>query len=513
MASTSQPTEDWLIEAADRWDLESLYDALAAAKTRETPYKRKGLTKTEKRYLRGLLSGHSPDEIAQKLDKHPGTVRESLCENLYPYINKLTGKKVKNWRDVIDLLDAAGYRKQLSSQSQPATLPKLTEHQEQTSTVSILQRLNCVPLKEPEKSCSGLYIPNTRCRTIWGRDDLVENILERLVNPKELSIFCLWGGPGYGKTELAVQVAKEALRRSLFADVLWVTARASEFIEGQIVQTKLSKDFTLRKFLNEIADQLGCSAKQVKQCIKKENLLVVLDNAETSDMGNILANLVLMLNPSRALLTSRIRTKPQYVGVIETKGLAEEWVYQLLHDEAEYNNIQVLLQASEEQLHQIYELSCGAPLALHFIAGRAFHDRALEPVLSELNQAGKRVEVFYQFCIETAWRRITDIARNVLRHVGHIADAGITWTELSGAVGVQESQLNEVIAQLRQWYLLEDIQDAQGTPRIDLHPWVRNSVRSGLVDKWQPSPEYLEQIAKLKREQITWNRSLGRNGL
>ena len=50
-------TDEEFSQAAQDWDLETLYADLASAKG-------KRLTPTEKLHLRGLLCGHSPVEIA-----------------------------------------------------------------------------------------------------------------------------------------------------------------------------------------------------------------------------------------------------------------------------------------------------------------------------------------------------------------------------------------------------------------------------------------------------------------
>lgn len=305
------------------------------------------------------------------------------------------------------------------------------------------------------------------------------------------------GSAGYGKTEAASKVAKAALTRNLFADVLWVKARSSELVDGHISQKQRYEALGWNKFLDEIAHQLSCPVERVRQRLREEKRLVVLDNAETAQVEDILANLVEMLNPSRALLTSRLKTKPSYVRLIPIRGLEPIWSYRLLRDEAESNNIPMLLQASDDQLNRVHQLSCGAPLALHFIVGRILDDQALEPVLSALEQASGDVEAFYQFSLETAWQRISDAAKSVLRYMGR-SDAGVTWTELSGAWRVFEPDWNKAQRELRRWYLIEDTQNAQGNQRYDLHPWVRSSLRGGLVDKWQPSLQDLEQIAKWK---------------
>ncbi|BAY42528.1 hypothetical protein SAMD00079811_01050 [Scytonema sp. HK-05] len=60
--------------AENDWKLEQLYADLTFAKQKcSAGHKRKVLTKVEKRYLRGLLCGYSPEQIAQELGKAGGT--------------------------------------------------------------------------------------------------------------------------------------------------------------------------------------------------------------------------------------------------------------------------------------------------------------------------------------------------------------------------------------------------------------------------------------------------------
>jgi|GEM_PF-5802908 len=80
----------------------------------------------------------------------------------------------------------------------------------------------------------GLWIPNSRSRKIWGRDSFSKKVLSRLTDPQERSIIAICGGAGYGKTEVAVKVARAAIAQQLFTDVLWVKARDTEFLDGSI---------------------------------------------------------------------------------------------------------------------------------------------------------------------------------------------------------------------------------------------------------------------------------------
>ena len=100
-------TDEQFPQVFAEWDLETLYTDLASAKGRR-------LTPVEKLHLRGLLAGHSPSEIAEKLSKSAKGVEVDLCSTLYQYVKSLVGKsngKVDNWRSITEWLEGAGYKK------------------------------------------------------------------------------------------------------------------------------------------------------------------------------------------------------------------------------------------------------------------------------------------------------------------------------------------------------------------------------------------------------------------
>lgn len=102
-------TDEQFPKVFTEWDLETLYTDLASAKGRR-------LTPVEKLHLRGLLAGHSPTEIAEKLSKSAKGVEVDLCSTLYQYVKNLVGKsngKVDNWRSITEWLESAGYKKQI----------------------------------------------------------------------------------------------------------------------------------------------------------------------------------------------------------------------------------------------------------------------------------------------------------------------------------------------------------------------------------------------------------------
>ncbi len=110
--------DEMFAEAAKHWDLERLYLDLAAAKQKCSPRARKGLTEREKLYLRGLLCGCSPAEIARQLLQSAKGVEVYMCKTLYQYCKVMAdapNEKVKNWRNINNLLEEGGYKSQTQS--------------------------------------------------------------------------------------------------------------------------------------------------------------------------------------------------------------------------------------------------------------------------------------------------------------------------------------------------------------------------------------------------------------
>jgi hypothetical protein len=108
------PSTELFTEAANEWDLETLYADLASAKG-------KRLTPVEKLHLRGLLCGYSPSELAEKLNKSAKGIGVDLCNTLYHYVKNLVGKgdeKIENWRNITEWLEEAGYKSKLSDEGE-----------------------------------------------------------------------------------------------------------------------------------------------------------------------------------------------------------------------------------------------------------------------------------------------------------------------------------------------------------------------------------------------------------
>ncbi|WP_051319679.1 MULTISPECIES: DUF4384 domain-containing protein [Planktothrix] len=82
MVIANIPHDQYFAEVAQYWNLPQLYADLAIANGKE-------LTSVQKKYLRGLLLGFSPQDIAAKVFSSANSVRVTLSKDVYPAIKQL----------------------------------------------------------------------------------------------------------------------------------------------------------------------------------------------------------------------------------------------------------------------------------------------------------------------------------------------------------------------------------------------------------------------------------------
>lgn len=151
-------------EALEDWDLERLYKVLAEAKKSISPRSRQGLTNTEKLYLRGILCGYSPAEIARKFLKSTKGAEVYVCKTLYQYLKQIIdapNEPVGNWRNICTWLENAGYKSKQNYKFQfdTSVLPKdatvkivgidFVENSSHTINIDVNIKLEFPPINVP----------------------------------------------------------------------------------------------------------------------------------------------------------------------------------------------------------------------------------------------------------------------------------------------------------------------------------------------------------------------------
>ncbi|MDZ8050118.1 MAG: NB-ARC domain-containing protein [Aulosira sp. ZfuVER01] len=262
-AEDSHRLEEDFIEAKNNWELEKLYVDLASAKG-------KALTPVEKKFLRGLLCGCSPAEIAKVVYQSgsSSTVRVYLSNGLYKYIEEMLSNqvgdsvKVKTWSRVTQLLEKAGYKKgwfHLQSGISPIKVNKdmeldLLAHQStpiQTNTESI--NTSVFHGRRQELTQVQAWILQERCRVV-----------------------VILGMGGIGKTAFSVKLLEEI--QDQFEYVIWRSLRFApplEVLLDQLIQLVSPASNT------NIVETLESKISQLIDCLRSHRCLIVLDQVDS----------------------------------------------------------------------------------------------------------------------------------------------------------------------------------------------------------------------------------------
>ena len=256
--------EDQLFpEAADTWDLENLYIAIAQAKqinkTREAK-----LTSVEKAILRGLLCGYAPKKIATALHWTSGALSVELTKGLYRYVETLTDRDIntiRNWRNIAQWLEAAGYKISLTKQDWQETP----------------------------------YIAS-----FYGREEELAQLKQWTVQDR-YGLVMLLGMGGIGKTALAVKLTKQIQQD--FDYVIWRNVRYTPVLSDLL--TDLLKVFSPNQASNttKTVDQ---KITQLMEYLRSHRCLLVLDSLEAILDGENLAGFFLSEYSNYSQLIKRI---------------------------------------------------------------------------------------------------------------------------------------------------------------------------------------------------------------
>jgi len=259
MAATQNQLEEFT-EAADNWNLEKLYIDLSGAKG-------KSLTPVEKKFLRGLLCGYSPAEIADKVyqSRNSNAVRVYLSNGLYKYIEELlirqTGHltKVKTWSRVIHLLETTGYKTRVLNADkvrEPLTKQPQIEH-----SLS----------KDNKRQDWGEAVDVS---VFYGRTQELAT-LERWIVKDHCRLVALLGMGGIGKTALSVRSAQQV--QDKFDYLIWrslVHAPPVAELLANLIQF-LSNDQEI-----DLPETVAGRISRLIDYLRTSHCLLVLDNAE-----------------------------------------------------------------------------------------------------------------------------------------------------------------------------------------------------------------------------------------
>lgn len=286
---------------------------------------------------------------------------------------------------------------------------------------------------------------------------------------------------GNGKTSLAREVASWCLRGAgqapPFDAAVWVSDR------DRPGTTSLST------VLDEIArtldypglTQLAHEDKryEVEQLLRRQRVLLVVDNYETITDGALLGWLQRLPEPSKALVTSRAYSRAfrNSTVVIELRGLraaeAHDFIALRLH--------RLRLDAADHsQFAPLIAVTGGNAKAIELALGVVKYERrSIDQVVEDLRAARGAL---FDDLFARAWALLGDPARRALLATA-LFPASAQPQAVGAAADVRGAALDQAIEQLVDLALLDsELPDISAAPRISSHQLVRAFARARLAE-------------------------------
>ncbi|MFZ6031138.1 MAG: NB-ARC domain-containing protein [Chloroflexota bacterium] len=278
---------------------------------------------------------------------------------------------------------------------------------------------------------------------------------------------------GMGKTSLAREVAAHCLAGDCslpsFDAVVWVSDKGREGATNlSVVLDEIARTLDYPGLTSLSFDD---KRYEVEQLLRRQRVLLVIDNFETITDGALLSWLLRLPEPSKALVTSReYHAEFRSSWPVDLRGMSQVEAGEFIQNQLRFLRMDQLVTTPAE-LEPICEVTGGNPKAIMIALGYLKHgQRPLAEVIDEI-YAG-RGDLFEDLFSRT-WMLLDEAARRVLMAMT-LFPVSASEEALSQVAAVQGFAFGRTAERLAELSLLDmNRPNIQSTPRYALHPLVR----------------------------------------
>ncbi|MCA9934791.1 MAG: hypothetical protein KC415_12740 [Anaerolineales bacterium] len=298
---------------------------------------------------------------------------------------------------------------------------------------------------------------------LFGVDGLSDQLLMHLVTAVSPWVITLVGIGGIGKTSLADHTVRRAIRHLYYEEVVWLKINNQPKAHTPLT----SPEHTFRHLVSQLGQQLLPSLprsithsellRPLRLLLKNQPHLIIIDNLELpADTSYMLAELLMLAQPSRFLLTSR--TPPaDHAGSlsITLPELSETSSVALIQHYAGEIGFTEAAAADYQDLLPIYQVVGGNPFALKQLVNLGKR-RPLPPLLAALQARPLTTgEAIYQRILHETWLTLSHDAKAILSIMPLAAEGGMDPEQIAALSGLPEAQMWPAINELVGRSLLE----------------------------------------------------------
>lgn len=306
------------------------------------------------------------------------------------------------------------------------------------------------------------YIPPSTYTQLFGVDETITAVTKKLLLPHSPWLVAVVGLGGIGKTAVADAITRYVIRQFCFDDVVWVGMTPLS-MNGNEQTPKLAFHMLIASLAehffsaNDIQTSPDGRLRQVRQYLKSRPVLVVVDNLEDeAEVAYLLTHLADLAEPSKFLLTSRVRPPTQataWTHTVAELGFTEAKA--LMQRQAQDAGIEALDSAKSEDYEAIYAVTGGNPLALKLVVG-LLDVLPLIQVLGGFEQGQKgEIGKMYTYIYWQTWNTLSENGRQLLQAMPIVSSSGGTQDYLRALSDLDEADLWPAVQELRGRSLLE----------------------------------------------------------
>ncbi len=390
-----------------------------------------------------------------------------------PEAEELLKERFENRRDVLTVANRLNISESTLYYRQRQAISHLTE--------ILIQNEDLASAEWRNNMSNRLGIPSYEM--LVGIETPARILKEALFNDGSNFIVSIDGIGGLGKTALADHLSREIIQTTRFDEIAWVTAKHTHLsMLGRLQIESGRPALTLPLLVDTIFNQLRVAPthenmtqlqrqRLLHRFIKERRCLIIIDNLETvADYHSLLPELKKWQNPSKFLLTSRIRLLAEPgIFSFSHKELDHDDALQLIRQEASRAGFTDLAEAKDHDLIQIFNVVGGNPLALKLIIGQ-LRFYSLSSVLDRFSatKENEANEGIFDYIFREIWESLDEKNKIVLISLTQAGESGFTIEHL---VAVSELPDTEVFACLTDLVMISlvDITGSLVERRYRLH--------------------------------------------
>lgn len=362
-------------------------------------------------------------------------------------------------------------------------IQKYLEHYGYPSDIKLYINYKFIELLEEEKKNDSLNTSsktnissNLPSRGIFiGREAEIEVLYQAIKS--NLRLIVVEGMAGIGKTSLALEVAHKFHEESLAASekrdcqhnefnvFIWITATSPITLENVL-------DIIARTLDYPYISQLDLEKKldSVLKLLRKERILLIIDNFETISDEKVLQFVRDVPEPSKVLVTTRHQQfgNTQYYPLHLEKMQRKEGL-DLIADDAK--RLGLNLTQTDKNAVVLYNVTGGSPLAIKWAIGQIKQrGQSLTSIVEALRAA--RGDIF-KYMFAHSWNLLTDVSKRILMSMPIFA-ATVSRGALKATVNINSVEFDEALGQLVELGLVEsNLEVSEEKQRFSIHSLTR----------------------------------------